>query len=197
MTTLDMLHAAILDEPGVDLHRLAYADALEERGGEGDLVQAEFIREQLTHPSVAQLLWADASHAIAHEGMEFLARRGFLEEVRCPLVAWRRYGTGLVHHYPITKVALTNREPRLSGPDLFVDGYGWQKWWSGGRRGRHVIPAWLWAHVPPRGRWDRGYGHTAEDAYAILSDACIAWAKSQPAKRRRARKGTVHNKETR
>jgi uncharacterized protein (TIGR02996 family) len=47
MTDLDALYAAILAEPGEDTPRLAYADALDERGGPGDAARAEFIRLQI------------------------------------------------------------------------------------------------------------------------------------------------------
>jgi uncharacterized protein (TIGR02996 family) len=41
------LWKAILEEPKADLPRLAYADWLEERGGEADVARAEFIRVQI------------------------------------------------------------------------------------------------------------------------------------------------------
>jgi uncharacterized protein (TIGR02996 family)/excisionase family DNA binding protein len=56
------LYQAILKEPGEDLHRLVYADWLEE---EGQLARAEFIRTQV---SLAQA--ADCGHRVLEEGCE-------------------------------------------------------------------------------------------------------------------------------
>lgn len=47
MTTLDMLLAAIIADPDDDLVRLAYADALEERGLPGDDARCDLIHVQL------------------------------------------------------------------------------------------------------------------------------------------------------
>lgn len=46
-TDLDLLLAAVLAEPECDTRRLAYADALDERGGPGDAERAEFVRVQI------------------------------------------------------------------------------------------------------------------------------------------------------
>lgn len=45
-TDLDLLLAAVLAEPEEDTPRLAFADALDERGGPGDAERAEFVRVQ-------------------------------------------------------------------------------------------------------------------------------------------------------
>jgi uncharacterized protein (TIGR02996 family) len=42
----DAFHRAILAEPAADVHRLVYADWLDETGGPADAVRAEFIRVQ-------------------------------------------------------------------------------------------------------------------------------------------------------
>ena len=46
-TDLDLLLAAVLAEPECDTRRLAYADALDERGRPGDAERAEFVRVQV------------------------------------------------------------------------------------------------------------------------------------------------------
>lgn len=50
MTDRDRLHAAILDDPTDDNRRLIFADWLEEFGGEGERLRAEFIRVQVRLP---------------------------------------------------------------------------------------------------------------------------------------------------
>ena len=47
MTDLDAILARIIAEPGEDTVRLAYADALDERGEPGDAERAEFVRVQV------------------------------------------------------------------------------------------------------------------------------------------------------
>lgn len=47
MNDLDLLYRAILTSPAEDVPRLAYADALDERGAPGDADRAEFIRVQI------------------------------------------------------------------------------------------------------------------------------------------------------
>ncbi len=47
MSTTDHLLRAILDEPAEDLHRLVYADRLEEFGDAADQLHGQFIRLQI------------------------------------------------------------------------------------------------------------------------------------------------------
>lgn len=50
MTDLDRLHRAILENPADDVARLAYADAMDERGKSADRARAEFVRLQVGKP---------------------------------------------------------------------------------------------------------------------------------------------------
>ncbi len=72
MSTADHLLRAILDEPAEDLHRLAYADWLEEHGVETEQVRGEFIRLQL---ELARLLPVIEGHITNQEPLRALIGR--------------------------------------------------------------------------------------------------------------------------
>lgn len=70
MRDLDAIHAAILAEPGAELHRLAYADCLEDRGEPGDAGLAEFIRLQLELDKLRATVGSHLSRAAPPAGCE-------------------------------------------------------------------------------------------------------------------------------
>lgn len=92
MTELEAIHAAILREPGEDLHRLAYADRLDERGHEGDRERAEFIRVQVelakTDPHQPGHDWDLYARAA---GTKYKCRRESLAERELILANWKAW----------------------------------------------------------------------------------------------------------
>lgn len=126
MTTEEQLHAAIADEPEEDTPRLAFADRLDELGGEANAARAEFIRLQVMLYRVNAE--TDATRAARRRASYLLeryrdawgfpagllrprcvVRRGFVDE----LVAgeWDLAGTPsdvltLLPRHPITRVRL-------------------------------------------------------------------------------------------
>lgn len=42
-------------------------------------------------------------------GMDVGFTRGFIDEIRCPLEWWLSSGKGIVSHYPVTRIVVTNR----------------------------------------------------------------------------------------
>lgn len=105
-----------------------------------------------------------------------LWRRGFADEVRCPLAAWLEHGPRLVREHPITSVRATDREPELQA-DRFLS-----VWWlaNGGAT----------ASLLPRAIFDalsgflegfcgwKGYVG-GDDAHAALSLALVAWSRRE------------------
>lgn len=78
MAMKHIIKQAILEEPDVDLHRLAYADCLEE---EGKVEKANWIRNQIVHPE--RYVWDGAF--CFNRGFPFLYR-GFLNDYVIKLV---------------------------------------------------------------------------------------------------------------
>lgn len=123
-TDLDLLLKAVLAHPEEDTPRLMYADALEERGEEGDAGRAEFIRVQCAgrrYPLrkhhvdrwFAVFPWdyvirrgsyirycGPAPHSVS-------IRRGFVERVTCPAADWLAHADTLLAAHPVTTVRLT------------------------------------------------------------------------------------------
>lgn len=93
MTEREALHAAVLESPEDNLPRLVFADWLEENG---EQVRAEFIRTSIEFGYVGENGWTLQPHVhhkkkqlfieeILHPE-QYLYRRGFIDEVRAPLV---------------------------------------------------------------------------------------------------------------
>jgi uncharacterized protein (TIGR02996 family) len=107
MTTSPDLLAAILAAPNDDLPRLIYADWLDEHG---ESKRAEFIRRQIDDPEadqwellfdLAYVFFPDAEGEYCNQPkntikilhadkskVEYVFRRGFVDEVRCSLLDW-------------------------------------------------------------------------------------------------------------
>lgn len=146
MTDGDAIYRSILAEPSEDLHRLAYADWLDERGRPGDAERAEFIRIQCelwradpgrregcgSHGLVGrerQILEnhnadqpATNRHAwsagLHSPGFRFVRfERGFPSSVGFDGDAWVAVGDLVTRRYPIRRVELSSL-PRVgwSGP---------------------------------------------------------------------------------
>lgn len=192
--TGNALYRAILDEPGDVLRRLVMADYLEEQG-EAD--RAEFIRLQHEeYDERAMRLWdllngqrdwfadickwtgnATTDWGVCDDGSvhydgkhrlaEFWVRRGFVEEIACPMVWWiggececftnepdagcphcngagrtPAHGPEVVARHPVTTVVVTDLEPWSDGP-----GSTWFSWVddstvavAGLTDARHYIP---------------------------------------------------------
>src|SRR5262245_28753516 len=114
---------AIRAEPDEVLHRLAYADWLEDIGDEEDRVRAEFIHAQCEratlHPAEPraralarreqQLLqrhepaWAGRARDWA---VRWAFRGGFVAEVTLTVEQFLAHGEDLFVHFPIRRVAL-------------------------------------------------------------------------------------------
>jgi uncharacterized protein (TIGR02996 family) len=139
MTHADAFLAAILAEPDADVHRLVYADWLDEHG---DPDRAEFIRVQcavaidpLAHNpppsnprcacSLCTLRRRERALLASHQvdwrmrdlpGMPFGNwvtdfRRGFVAEVTLACDQWMRHGPALVRAAPLEGVGLADRKP--------------------------------------------------------------------------------------
>jgi uncharacterized protein (TIGR02996 family) len=55
----------------------------------------------------------DGGEALVGVPVEF--RRGFIEEVRCPLADWLAHGPAVVRRQPVTRVDVTDKSPFLNG----------------------------------------------------------------------------------
>lgn len=204
-TTADgaAIHAAILAEPHDDLHRLAYADWLEENGQDS---HAGFIRADLCRPiynyhwyEMRKLqppwMWSVRNERNFCDGLHddagrvvALFDRGFVCAVRCQLAEWERHGRAIVAVHPIERVTLTDRRPRArpAGGNDF-------------RRTSHEytlpeedydLPHDLWVTLYEVIYGTRKYGTnwwagcgTAEMALHALSDACLLLVGGRPPQR--------------
>lgn len=80
-------------------------------------------------------------------------RRGFVDEIHCTLADWMQHGPAIVTKHPVTRVTLTDREPRK----LPI-----------------VLSRWLELNLDRDGNVRKDRQQSLDD----LSQACIAWAKS-------------------
>ena len=131
------LLSAILAEPDDDLHRLVYADWLDEQG---DAARAEFIRANINmarnpgRDSLARMqATGEAWRTMLPEGLPAVTwhggeqdfrlaapgvigvqfRRGFVERVCCSLRGWLCRGAAIVRLHPVERVEVTDRYPDL------------------------------------------------------------------------------------
>ena len=124
---LEAIYREIVADPADDLARLAYADLLEEMGGDEDSWRAEFIRAQLVtrKPIVCNL--AGGSLCKPRTPQEFILidlakhgcssatfTRGFVSAVALPLDTWLTHGVALTAAHPLEHVELSNRGPAPS-----------------------------------------------------------------------------------
>lgn len=178
MTSEADLLAAVIRDPEDDTVRLAYADWLEENGKR---VRAEYIRAKIQGgtPRRASGPWPSWSADLRQiatgsrygdekaAGWSWEWRRGFVEEVRCPLRAWLDHGGAIVRRHPVTRVAATDREPYLSPGAGYV-------WHPSSRMTAHSPPSFV-----PDAVWRLCPGHYPDPAAArdALSAALLARAR--------------------
>jgi uncharacterized protein (TIGR02996 family) len=126
-----LIHA-ICDDPDDDTPRLAYADWLEEHG---HLERAEFVRVQVRmarlpsdSPDLARLVWrARELFHHHHEKESFKPKvpraleqfnwsyhRGFVTKIRGTAARFIKSANGLLRHFPLEQVELTNAEGRIT-----------------------------------------------------------------------------------
>lgn len=198
MNTGDALLAAVLAEPADDLHRLAYADWCLENGPAwlGELIHFQMRNDdggrsrwrivpaggQATSQWLCDwLAFAGGEEYVppAGSGMVWAYRRGFVEEVECPLRAWLEHGPALARRQPVERVVVTDANP----VDHLRPGEWW--WWlTNGPAESHTgcdIPSYLWACLrkpPVRHYWGRRY-NSEREAVDDLSAACLEWAKER------------------
>lgn len=140
-TDLDLLLAAVLAEPDEDTPRLAFADALDERGRPGDAERAATIR-RMCQPDLRDHSFPGPAGTLRFDGpgepfaltppaapgrcgqWEFC--RGFVESVECTAADWIAHGDAILAAHPVTKVTLTTwpGEPGTS-PDHWALGPQW------------------------------------------------------------------------
>lgn len=201
MNTGELLLRAVLCDPGDDTARLAFADYQEEHGGEG---WAYLIR-QWGQPTVcpvgasADVCFYPGPAAGTHYtvklaegrvGVQYVVRRGFVDEIRCPAAAFTEdFARELFARHPVTRVVLTDREPQQWLPEIRGLPPGCANRWFWSVRGPdssvpgypHYVPRGVqWSAVWLRAKWycDTPTYDTADAANAALSDACVAWGRS-------------------
>ena len=201
MNTGELLLRAVLCDPGDDTARLAFADYQEEHGGEG---WAYLIR-QWGQPTVcpvgasADVCFYPGPAAGTHytvklaegrRGVQYVVRRGFVDEVRLPAAAFTEdFARELFARHPVTRVVLTDREPQQWLPEIRGLPPGCANRWFWSVRGPdssvpgypHYVPRGVqWSAVWLRAKWycDTPTYDTADAANAALSDACVAWGRS-------------------
>jgi uncharacterized protein (TIGR02996 family) len=113
-------HLAILESPADDVHRLVYADWLDEQG---DADRAEFIRAQVHraalpvfHPEARALAQREAELLAVHRHVwvgrvgELVSRytfcRGFIEEVSLSVEAFVQHGEEILRLTPLRRVQI-------------------------------------------------------------------------------------------
>lgn len=153
----EAIFQAVLDEPGEDLHRLAYADHLEQYGDDLDVSHAHFIRAQIRHPVEAACEYAIRGSAPRGERTELLGwlidheatrrllvnlmhgfpmtdclltfRRGFLAEIHALLDVLLHSGADVVKAHPVEKMGATNKQPLALDTGAYGDPWkGWFCW---------------------------------------------------------------------
>lgn len=95
----------------------------------------------------------------------FFYRRGFVDEVRCPLAAWLQHGPELVRRHPIIRVVLTDREPVR---EVGAHPNRGTEWWR----------AYCRFEGPDMNGVTRLH-RLREAALGGQSAACLAWARGQ------------------
>lgn len=125
MTDTDLLLRAILIDPGDDLARLAYADALEESGR--DVSRAKAIRYAMwvhranaTHDysNPPEQWWDSRDVDWIYKEMQgaTYSERGFARRVDCPLQAWLGRGGDVVRSHPVVELNISDRHATTGYP---------------------------------------------------------------------------------
>lgn len=196
---------AIIESPDDDSPRLVYCDWLLEHE---EYERAEYIREDVVNPKSIKSIelelrqsnlgnlaeyqiwarpwmslnwkqWANAN-PISHPYTCWETERGFIESLSCGLADWMLRGESLVQRQPIRTVNIVDRVPWGSRNAR-------RAWFCGGMQGPAVIPREIAAFLKNFDRYS-GVGQAAysgeQEARDDLGQACIAWAKTQPARRK-------------
>jgi uncharacterized protein (TIGR02996 family) len=185
---------AILEEPAEDVHRLVYADWLNEQG---EVDFAEFIRLQCNFGStrrsrkLLELYGADWFPCPAGQtflpaywgrigwqfdgsstGCRLTVRRGFIAEIGCSLAEWMAHGPALVRRTPLERVTLSDRAPEITNLPQETNWTWFES--NAAFKSSHYLLSWLFHCLPVR------YFRTRQAGMNILSTACLAWARAQP-----------------
>ena len=173
MSDRDALLAAILENPGCDTVRLAFADWLEENGEEmrGELIR-QHIAKPLKHQSApgvpARWEWFASAEVVelapALPGVSWGVSRGFVSEIHLPCAAFMQHAEGIFRAHPVTKVVLTDVRPTMS--EFEGRGDPWTFAGLGLSERLYSISGWRWWHP------------TAEATDAYLSARCVAYGRA-------------------
>lgn len=109
-------------------------------------------------------------------------RRGFVEAVRCSLAMWLAHGRAVAAAHPVEKVVLTDKRPRDVRPVRWTLYWGMKSTSIGEIGGAGDPHDWIPDEIarplsriaPPYWQWP-----TREAAEAMLSRACVAWARGE------------------
>ena len=115
MTTADAIMKAILAEPDEDTHRLVWADAWEEEGG--DPARSAWVRRQCADS--CQTIELRHNFAYYQSGLGKVAdcpawaescvwSRGFISAVTCTAADWLAYADEILAAHPVREVTLTS-----------------------------------------------------------------------------------------
>lgn len=104
--------------------------------------------------------------------IQIVTRRGFVDEVHCPMQAWLDHGKQIARSQPVETVRITDRKP-YRFDDRFAECFGWA--------GQGALMAPVHARLPQE-VYDAmdciGTETSLQDAWGRLSRGCIRWARS-------------------
>lgn len=177
-----------IDRAGGDstLARLVTADFLEENGEEQ---RAAYVRtrcenpEPFAVPAGMSFGFVGLANGRLHlyeiedaaRGVEYVAERGFLSSVSCPIAWWMAHGPDICRRHPVREVGITDRTPASE-----VTGYMWAD-----AKDRHLffdysVPGPIWERM--RGVWQQiGFFKSFQYPTAAtnsLNDAALRWAEA-------------------
>jgi uncharacterized protein (TIGR02996 family) len=179
----------VLEEPGADVHRMAFADWLADQGEES---QAGDIRRGL-EDFPGERAFSSPPCRLAFGLEEARQARGFIYHIFLPLAAFMEHAEALFSAHPVTEVRLRDKRPAAEGRPAE---YHWLarspfdsphclraaaedipnalfNRLAGGR----ASTAWLgtdWQNSVRAAAWP-----TAAEALAALSRACVAFGRAQ------------------
>lgn len=182
-----LLLEAIRVSPAEDTPRLAFADYLDELGGDANCAWAEFIRADTLLPRrhVSQELFDRALPASwcidfdpgDHDGALVHWHRGFVDSVSMPTPEFLKHAGAIFSRHPVAEVKLTDKAPAVGEGGL----RGWEFIIASAPARLHDIPVDLWRELIPRRPDEQIEFHGWYDSYALalaaLSQACVLWGK--------------------